>query len=76
MTDPKARVSDVFKERLRLARTRNKWTQKQVEEWSGLPSGKLAQFESGTTAPSFGNLKKLCDGLRVSCDWLIGIEDE
>ncbi len=58
--------------RLREARTRNGWTQHQVEGWSGLAPGILSQFESGTRGPSFDNLVKLCDGLRISSDWLLG----
>ena len=60
-----------FKERLRNARTRNGWTQAQVEQWSDLPSGTLAHYESGEREPSMDNLKKLCEGLRTSSDWLL-----
>ena len=68
-------MSEVFQQRLREARVRNGWTQKQVEEWSDLPAGTLAQFEAGIREPGFDNLVKLCDGLRVSSDWLVGLID-
>ena len=64
-----------FQARLRSARTRNGWTQSQVEKWSDLSAGTLAHYESGEREPSFDNLLKLCNGLRVSADWLLGMSD-
>lgn len=60
--------------RIREARVRNGWTQAQVEEWSGLPRGVVAQFEAASRAPSFENLIRLANGLRVSTDWLLGLD--
>ena len=68
-------IEETFADRLREARTRNGWTQTQVEEWSGLAHGILAQFEAGTRRPGFDNLRKLCGGLRVSSDWLLGLDE-
>ena len=68
-------AEETFASRLREARTRNGWTQNQVEEWSGLAHGILAQFEAGVRTPCFDNLRKLCLGLRVSSDWLMGLRE-
>ncbi len=59
--------------RIKDARVRNGWTQKQVSEWSGISPGHIAQFEMGTRKPAADNIVKLSKGLRVTSDWLLGM---
>lgn len=67
------RVEDIAK-RIREARVRNGWTQAQVAGWAGLSTNNISQFEGGSRTPSAANIAKLATGLRVSSDWLLGIE--
>ncbi len=54
-------------------RNRNGWTRAQVAGWVGISENQLAQFE-GERQPGAESLRKLAKGLRVSSDWLLGIE--
>lgn len=65
----------IIGERIREARTRNGWTQEQVAGWTGLSAVEIAHYEAGRRKPASGNLTKLARGLRVSADWLLGLED-
>ena len=60
--------------RIREARVRNNWTQTQVAEWTGLVPAAVSHFETGKRTPSALSLAKFCKGLRVSADWILGIE--
>ena len=60
--------------RLKEARERNKWTQIQVAEWTGIDAMTLSHYESGRREPGPANLAKLAKGLRVTSDYLLGIE--
>jgi transcriptional regulator with XRE-family HTH domain len=60
--------------RLREVRARNRWTQIQVAEWTGIDAMTISHYESGRREPGPENLKKLADGLRVTADWLLGRE--
>jgi transcriptional regulator with XRE-family HTH domain len=42
---------------------------------SGLDPAVLSHFEAGTRKPSFENLKKLADALKVTTDYLLGRSD-
>lgn len=67
-------MADTLATRLRKARERNGWTQTQVAAWADLPAPMLSRYESGESAPSAANLRKLAKGLRVSADWLLGLK--
>lgn len=69
-------MGDQICDRIRIARTRNGWTQEQVDGWCELPKGTVAQYELGTRKPASGAIRKLAVGLRVSADWLLGIEPQ
>jgi transcriptional regulator with XRE-family HTH domain len=60
--------------RIREARERNGWTQAQVAEWTGLTPSNVSHFESGQRAPSALGLARIARGLRVSADWILGLE--
>lgn len=64
-----------FKERLRTARTEIGLTQKQVYEKLNLSPNGYASYEQGRTEPNLATLKKICEILDVSADYLIGLQD-
>lgn len=64
----------VFSSRLVEVRTRNGWTAVQVAEWSGISPALLSHYECGRRTPNIKNLARLCTGLRISADWLIGVK--
>ena len=64
-----------FKERLRTARTEIGLTQKQMYEKLNLSPNGYASYEQGRTEPNLATLKKICEILDVSADYLIGLQD-
>ena len=68
----KSTPSEVFPERLRGARELRELTQEALAARSGLQPSAISHFESGTRKPSFDNLRRLADALRVSTDYLLG----
>jgi len=67
-------TEETFADRLRKARERNGWTQAQVAEWCDVNTAALSHWESGRREPNLENLVRLCNGLRVSANWLLGLE--
>ena len=64
--------SELFPERLRLAREARELNQAELAERAGLQASAISHFETGTRKPSFANLKRLADALEVSTDYLLG----
>ena len=74
---PKSTSSEEFPNRLRLAREQiRKLSQSELAEKAGLQSSAISHFESGTRKPSFDNLRRLADALKVSTDYLLGRTDD
>jgi len=69
-------MSQIFSERLRAARELRKLSQAELAEAAGLQPSAVSHFETGGRSPSFDNLKRLADALRVTTDYLIGRSDE
>lgn len=67
-------ASRVFRERLKKAREEKKLSQAELAEKAGLQPSAISHFETGGRSPSFDNLKRLADALKVSTDWLLGRE--
>ena len=67
-------MAETIADRIRDARERNNWTQRQVAESSGLSPATIAQYEQGRE-PGAENLAALARGLRVTSDWLLGLEE-
>jgi transcriptional regulator with XRE-family HTH domain len=67
--------SDVFSERLRSERKKLGLEQAQLALKAGLPATSISHFEGGTRKPSFDNLRRLAQALRVSTDYLLGRVD-
>jgi transcriptional regulator with XRE-family HTH domain len=66
---------DLFPSRLKAARELRQLSQQALAEAAALPSTSISHFEGGTRKPSFDNLKRLADSLRVSADYLLGRVD-
>src|SRR5712692_5134768 len=65
-------MSDIFSERLRIARELRNLSQSELAEKAELHTSAISHFETGRRAPSFQNLKALSDALDVTTDYLIG----
>ena len=64
--------SEIFRRRLLEAREARELTQAQLAERAGLPPAAISHFETGGRRPSFENLLRLAEALRVSTDYLLG----
>lgn len=67
--------SEIFKERLKAARTLRGLSQADLATEAGLPAASVSHFESGPRKPSFENLKRLATALKVTTDYLLGRVD-
>ena len=65
-------VSDAFCEKLKVARGHRGLTQKELAFRSGIGLQTLQRLEAGARPPALSSLRKLCDGLECSADFLIG----
>ena len=73
---PSSRPSDLFPERLRVARTQRQLSQEGLAKRANLQPSAISHFETGTRKPSFDNLRRLADALEVTTDYLLGRVDE
>lgn len=67
-----SKPSEIFKERLRKAREYKEISQGELAKRAGIQASAVSHFETGTRKPSFDNLKRLADALRVTTDYLLG----
>jgi transcriptional regulator with XRE-family HTH domain len=65
-------MADIFKERLKEMRERRGLNQAELAQKTGLQPTAISHFETGGRSPSFDNLRRLADALKVSTDYLIG----
>ncbi len=68
--------NDIFKKRLASARKLRKLSQDELSQRSGLKPAAISHFETGARKPSFDNLRKLSDALKVTSDYLLGRTDD
>ncbi len=68
--------SEIFRARLRAAREFRGLSQGELAIRAGLQASAVSHFETGTRKPSFDNLKRLADALRVTTDYLLGRTNE
>lgn len=61
-----------FPSRLRTARDARGLSQGKLAEKAGLQSSAVSHFETGARKPSFDNLRRLADALRITTDYLLG----
>jgi transcriptional regulator with XRE-family HTH domain len=57
---------------LRTAREARELSQGELAQRAGLQASAVSHFETGTRKPSFDNLKRLADALKVTTDYLLG----
>ena len=65
--------ADPFGDRLRAARLRHRWSQKELARRAGVATKDIIHFEEGFSRPSFDRLRRLANTLEVSTDYLLGI---
>lgn len=68
--------AEIFRERLRLARSRARLSQDELATRTGLTQSNVSQYESGHVVPSIESLARLSHVLKVSTDWLLGLTDK
>lgn len=66
-------TKELFRQRLRRARSNLGMTQQEVADKALLPVAQYAFYEQGNRMPTVENLVSLCTALKVSADWLIGL---
>lgn len=66
----------IIMERLRIARTKHKWTQKEVANKLGIHQSTYTKYETGDSDPSSEMLLKLAEIFEVSTDYLLGREQK
>ncbi len=64
-----------FKEKIKELRNEKGLTQKQVATLIGTTDSCYRNYELGIREPSLDILKKLCQALDASADYLIGLSD-
>lgn len=63
-----------FKEKLKEERINNNLTQKDFAELLGVSKSCYAGYEQGYREPDFKTLVKICNILKISSDYLLGID--
>tara|TARA_R100000501_G_C2592350_1_gene91951 strand:+ start:386 stop:721 length:336 start_codon:yes stop_codon:yes gene_type:complete len=62
----------VFPKRLLIAREKRGFSQAELAAKSDLQPAAIGHFENGRRSPSFQNVRKLAEALKVSADYLLG----
>lgn len=68
-------MKNVFPERLKQARASTKMTQAELAKESGLSCATISSYERGLKAPNVSIAAAIARVLRVSIDWLVGLDD-
>ena len=63
---------ETFAERLKMAREKTGFTQREIAQELNMKQTTLASYEIGRTQPDIETLGKLIDFYGVSADWIIG----
>ena len=66
------RPTEKFSFRLRSAREKRDLSQGELAKRAGLQPSAVSHFETGSRKPSFDNLRRLADALKISTDYLLG----
>ena len=64
--------AESFPSKLKSAREKNGFTQREVEAETGIKQSTIASYEIGRTQPDIETIGILADFYGVSVDWLIG----
>jgi len=65
--------ADPFGDRLRAARVRRRWNQKELARRAVVATKDIVHFEEGFSKPSLDRLRRLANALEVSTDYLLGM---
>lgn len=63
-----------FGDRLRRFREERGMTQADVAQSCGIPVAAISHFETGRRFPNYWNLKKLCIGMDLKPEYLMGLK--
>lgn len=63
---------ETFPEKLKEARNKTGYTQKQVADELRIPRVNITNYETGRTQPDIETLCRLIDFYEVPSDWLLG----
>lgn len=63
-------------QRLKEARKHNQLSQKQLAKLLNVSVKVVSNWERGTSTPSIQMCTKLCEALRVSANYLLGLDDD
>ena len=69
-------IKDSLGARLKYARERWGFSQKELAERANISSALISQYENDSTMPSCESLKKIAESLNISTDWLVGLVSE
>lgn len=61
-----------FPTKLKTAREKTGFTQREVEKETGIHQSQIAKYETGKTEPDIEKLGILADFYGISVDWLLG----
>lgn len=67
---------ETFASRLKFAREKTGFTQREVSKETKIPQSTIANYETGRTEPDIENLGILAEFYNTSTDWLLGIKKE
>lgn len=65
-----------FSERIKYVLDESQYTQKQIAQLLNISEGNITNWKKGDNLPSIDILYKLCLILKVSSDYLLGLENE
>ena len=65
-----------FKDRLKELRLSRHMNRTELERFCDLHRGSISIYEKGARYPDVFTLVKICKGLNVSADWLLGLKED
>lgn len=69
-----AQITTSVKQRIRILRENNNYSQREIAEYLGIDRSTYACYELGKTSPSVEVLVALSELYLVSCEFLLGIK--
>lgn len=80
MSTEKNQISDIFSAKLKEARKRQGKSQTHIAEIAGVGQSAVSAWEEGSSGssvvPTGLELRRIAKDLRVTVDWLLGLEDQ
>ena len=68
--------AEIFPSRIKNARAKTGFTQREVAKETGIPLSTIAKYETAKLQPDLEKLVILADFYGVSIDWLLGISND